>query len=130
MSHRDSWLTLAVRRDSASQLVRSSSLGWRDEAALRREILRAVPSQLPGKGLPSAAAKLRGRAEAAAEAADRSRSNGQKHRRGQGAALPGEAEGAADPRKWRNNAFARALILTRQALRTPLLNPCMSLPLA
>ena len=127
MSHRDSWLTLPVRRDSASQLVRSSWLGWRDEAALRREILRAVPSQLPGKGLPSAAAKLRGRAEAAAEAADRRRSNSQKHRRGQGAALPGEAEGAADPR---NNAFARALILTRQALRTPLLNPCMSLPLA
>ena len=116
-----------MRRDSASQLVRSSWLGWRDEAALRREILPAVPSQLPGKGLPSAAAKLRGRAEAAAEAADRIRSNRQKHRRGQGAALPGEAEGAADPR---NNAFARALILTRQALRTPLLNPCMSLPLA
>ena len=116
-----------MRRDSASQLVRSSWLGWRDEAALRRAILSAVPSQLPGKGLPSAAAKLRGRAEAAAEAADRRRSNGQKHRRGQGAALPGEAEGAADPR---NNAFARALILTRQALRTPLLNPCMSLPLA
>ena len=80
MSHRDSWLTLPVRRDSASQLVRSSSLGWRDEAALRREILPAVPSQLPGKGLPSAAAKLRGRAEAAAEAADRIRSNRQKHR--------------------------------------------------
>ena len=116
-----------MRRDSASKLVRSSWLGWRDEAALRREILPAVPSQLPGKGLPSAAAKLRGRAEAAAEAADRRRSNCQKHRRGQGAALPGEAEGAADPR---NNAFARALILTRQALRTPLLNPCMTLPLA
>ena len=59
-----------VRRDSASQLVRSSSLGWRDEAALKREFLRAVPSQLPGEGLPSAAAKPPGRAEAAAEAVE------------------------------------------------------------
>ena len=105
----------------------SSWLGWRDEAALKPEILRGVPCQLSGEGLPVAAAKPRAHAEAAADDGTMDKIRALQHRRGQGAPRPGEAEAAADRRK---QTFAHALVVTRRALRTLLLNPCTSPPLA